>query len=173
MMAGAAWAWRDAAQLRTQYENAAAELYATRMRLAAEAIADGKLAEVRDLLTMGQPLSGEPDPRGWEWAYLANRLRGPAETILHKDQAAGLHFPPPTPSPVALSPDGQRRATITATGGLEIHDATGRLLLRLPVPGGKTLTGVQFSHDGRWLAARTTDDDLVVFDGAPGGLARE
>jgi hypothetical protein len=174
VVAGAAWAWRDADLLRARYEAAAADLYVTRVRLAAEAIIDGKMADARELLAMGQPVAGEPDPRGWEWAYLANRLRGPAETVLKEDQAVGLHFPPPAPSPAAaVSPDGRRRAVIDAAGGLEVRDEAGRLLLRLDAPGGKKLTGAQFSHDGRWLAARTTADELVVFDGAPGGLAGE
>ena len=170
--AGAAYAWRDAELFRARYEAAAADLYVVRVRLAAEAIEDGKMDDARELMDSGRPAAGDADPRGWEWGYLMNRLRGHPGTLLKPDQAHGIGEQPAR-TPSAASPDGRRRAVIDPTGGLEIRDEGGRLLLRLAVPGGKKLAGVQFSQNGQWLAARTEDDGLVVFNGLTDGYAKE
>jgi len=158
----------EIARLYQQHETAIRELYAVRIMLAGKAIAEGDLMDAQAWLAICRPETGEPDPRGWEWSYLSNRLRGPAriELRLGETDPHGFEDVKLFPSNESISPDQRRRATIDPAGRLLVHDQDGRLLLQLPPISGK-LIGLKFSKDGRWLAVRTAEEMLIVFDGLP------
>jgi hypothetical protein len=158
-----AWGWlvartelasaaSEVAQLRHDHEEMGEDLYAARPADAAEWLA-----------------VCQPEERSWEWNYLDNSLRAgsPARVELQKHEATGHGFDFPTPGrgSEAVSPDRRRRVVVGPDGRLAVHDDDGRLLIRLPVPGNVKVIGLHFSHDGRWLAARTEADTILVFDG--------
>lgn len=152
------------ARLRRDREEMGQDLYAARVTLADRAATGNRAAEASEWLAACQP-----DERGWEWNYLANSVRAgsPARVELQKHEATGHGFDFPTPGrgSEAISPDRRRRVVVGPDGGLAVHDDDGRLLIRLPVPGSVKVIGLHFSHDGRWLAARTEADTLLVYDG--------
>jgi predicted Ser/Thr protein kinase len=154
----------EVARLRHEYEETGQDLYAARVTLADRAVSAGRPAEANEWLAACQP-----DERGWEWNYLANSLRAasPARVELQKHEVTGHGFDFPTPArgSEAISPDRRRRVAVGPDGGLAVHDDDGRLLVRLPVPGTVKVVGLHFSQDGRWLAARTEADTLLVYDG--------
>ncbi|MCE9566297.1 MAG: serine/threonine protein kinase [Planctomycetes bacterium] len=156
----------EIAHLHAQHESTIRELYAVRITLAVRAIADGDFMDAEAWLALCRPADGEPDPRGWEWNYLMNRLhsRAQIELRLADTDKHGFEDVKLVPSTEAFSPDQRRRATIDVAGRLLVHDQDGRLLLQLPAVAGQMI-GLKFSKDGRWLAVRTADEKLVVFDG--------
>lgn len=176
-VAGADWAaaragWAAAAaevgRLRTQGAADRGDLYAARVTLADRALDAGRAADAAGWLAACRPAAeGDPDPRGWEWHYLSNRLRGPARIDLRVTDAAarGYDFPPPGRDAEAISPDRRRRVSVGPDGRPTVHDDDGRVLIHLGVPGAEKIVGLHFSKDGRWLAARTATDGVLVYDG--------
>ncbi|WP_439627815.1 protein kinase domain-containing protein [Gemmata sp.] len=156
------------AQLLVRHEHALRELYAARIALAVQALASGQGERAEAILGACKPAAGDADERNWEWYYLLNRVHGPAriDLKLADSQRHGFEDVHLHPTPQAVSPDGRRTARIGDDGVLELQDQDGRMLLRLP-PAGSRVIGVLFIKDGRWLAARTADETVVAFDGAP------
>jgi hypothetical protein len=50
--------------------------YMSDMNLSQKALLEGDLGRARELLRIHIPKSGSPDPRNWEWRYLASECRG-------------------------------------------------------------------------------------------------
>jgi eukaryotic-like serine/threonine-protein kinase len=69
-------------------------LYFAEMNLAQQAMTDGNLGLVRQLLANSLPKTGQPDLRGWEWRYLARLSRGDDHRRLigHTAGIAGIQF---------------------------------------------------------------------------------
>ncbi|MBA4187847.1 MAG: hypothetical protein C0467_07500 [Planctomycetaceae bacterium] len=153
-------------QMSQRHEHTTRELYATRIDLVTRALAAGNTTGAKSLLTACLPVAGDPDQRGWEWYYLSNRLLGPARIDLRLSDADRHGFDDVKlhPNTETLSADGRRRVVIDATGQLVLYDQDRRVLLHLPAAPGRAV-GVKFSKDGRWLAARTAEDAVVVYDG--------
>ncbi|MFO0824366.1 MAG: serine/threonine-protein kinase [Gemmataceae bacterium] len=157
----------ELAQLRELHESTLRELYAARIALAEDAIDENRLMDAEKWLTLCRPKGDDPDERSWEWNYLSNRLRGPAQIELRLADASRHGFEDVNliPNAEATSPDRRRRVVLGPTGRLMVYDREGRLLMQMPEVPGRTV-GVRFSKDGRWLAIRTDDDTVVAFDGA-------
>lgn len=170
-----AWGWAvartelataatEVARLRHDHEEMSQDLYAARITLADRALASNRSGDASEWLAACQP-----EERGWEWNYLTNSLHAgsPARVELQKHEATGHSFDFPTPGrgSEAISPDRRRRVVVGPEGRLAVHDDDGRLLIRLPVPGDVKVIGLHFNYDGRWLAARTEADTLLVYDG--------
>jgi len=158
----------EVAKLREQRESTLRELYAARITLAARAVSENRLADAEQSLTACVPVAGDPDVRGWEWYYLSNRLRGPAriDLKLADTDRHGFDDVKLVPNKETFTADQSRRVVIDPAGRLAVYDHEGRMLLQLPAVPGRII-GVRFSKDGRWLAARTEEDAVIVFDGAP------
>ncbi|VTU02723.1 wd40 repeat-containing protein : Serine/threonine protein kinase with WD40 repeats OS=Pedosphaera parvula (strain Ellin514) GN=Cflav_PD2890 PE=4 SV=1: Pkinase [Gemmataceae bacterium] len=158
----------EADQLRTRHEQALRELYAARIALAEQALATGQPERAEAILMTCKPAGGDADERGWEWNYLLNRVHGPArlDLKLADSQRHGFEDVHLVPVGEATSPDGRRTVRIGEDGVPVLYDRDGRALLRLPTAGSRVI-GVLFIKEGRWLAARTADETVVAFDGAP------
>ena len=64
------------------------------MNSARQALADGNIGRVRQLLARHVPDIGQPDLRGWEWRYLARQSQGEERGRLqgHSSLVTGLSF---------------------------------------------------------------------------------
>lgn len=160
----------EATRTQTAYAAVIDDLYAARIALADRAVRDGRDADAEAWLAACKPTPTAPaDLRGWDWFYLRNSLRAhaPARVMLQKHEVSsrGFDFPTPNPDAEAINPDRSRRVAVGPDGRLTVHDDDGRMLLHLPVPGHTKVVGLHFSKDGRWLAARTATDELLVYDG--------
>jgi WD40 repeat protein len=146
-------------------------LYATRTNLALAAHEAGDSVRLASLLALCTPRPGEPDRRGWEYAYL-RRLGGEARRVLHGHAREVCAL--------AYSPDGTRLAAAEWGGRIVVRDAaTGAVLRELGAPdagfiapGRRGVFGLAFRPDGALLAAAGPGHVLALWDVATGGLVR-
>ena len=130
-------------------------LYAAKMSLAGQALEQGALSRVRELL---EDTKETPD-RGFEWYYLQQQthlelktLRGHLRAVLS----------------VAFSPDGQRIVTGSRDNSAKVWDsASGKELLTLKGHGSE-VRSVAFSPDGQRIVTGSEDQMAKVWDSASG-----
>lgn len=119
-------------------------LYASRMNLAQQALAENNFGRVRELLMNYAPTNDYAAMRGFEWHHLWRLccVTTFAQPVLTRGAAT-----------VAYSPDGKRLVTSGRRQSVKILDAETGRELRLPNGDfGQAHTAV-YSHDGLWLAA--------------------
>jgi WD40 repeat protein/predicted Ser/Thr protein kinase/predicted Zn-dependent protease len=138
-------------------------LYVANVRLARQAWEEGRLEQMRQLLSEAAAgLAGDEDLRGFEWHYLW-RLTRPVEQVL-RVPTLGVRA-------VAFSPDGRQLATAGQGGVIRLWDtATGQGPRPLTGPD-LYIYGLAYSPDGRQLASagRTNTGGVVrVWDAASG-----
>jgi len=119
-----------------------AQVYASNMSLAQQALAINDLGRARRLMETSRPASGEADLRNWEWRYLHQECQSDAIGEL-------CRYPAITRS-VAYSPDG--RLLAVAGAFVEIWD----------VPNHRRTASLQ-TNDGR-LVAFSPRGDLLASD---------
>ena len=120
--AGVAWqgqrATRAAAETKIQRDVAQGRLYAAQMKLAHAAFKEGKLGGALAILRALQPLSGQPDFRGFDWRYLYRLCASSPSEVLATNEA-GFQS-------ADYSPDGRTVALGTGEGSVELFDAQSR-----------------------------------------------
>ena len=153
---GIVWQWwraerlaREEGRLRAQAEHneqaAQRSLYAADMLLADQAVLDRNLGRAVALLARHTPGPGQPDLRGWEWHYLNGLCRSDELRTL------GMHGSLVTS--VRFAPGGQALVSGDDRGTIKVwNPADGRLLRELKTAA-HSLSCLEFSPDGRWLAA--------------------
>ncbi len=151
-LSGIAWQWRRA----TQGQLAARQnLYAAHMLLAQQALEQGDLRRLMELLQEHQPQQGEQDLRGWEWRYLRQFLQGDELCTLSRDADSV--------ESVTFSPDGRLLATGGAQG-IKLWDVAVRRQLADFRQGTERCTCAAFSPAGRWLASAEAGGAVRVWD---------
>jgi len=132
------------------------QLYAAHMNLAVRDWQDSSIEHMRDLLARHTPGPGQADLRGFDW-YLLWALAHPDRQTLHFSEAV---------SSVVFSPDFSLFATGEQTD-VKLWDlATGKQLSSLKEAGLQSV--VEFSPDGKLLAATSTDNSARLWDIAAG-----
>jgi WD40 repeat protein len=119
-------------------------LYNADMLLAHQALLQRNLGRARTLLGRHAPEPARPDLRGWEWHYLNG--------LCHSDELRTIGLHRDLVTSVRFSPDGQRLVSADDMGTIKLWDATNWKLVReLKIPG-QTLTCLELSLDGKWMA---------------------
>jgi hypothetical protein len=138
-------------------------LYDADMELAAQAWEQGATRRVRDLLEAHEPKPGEEDLRGFDWRYQWRLLNRNA--LVLRGHAGGVSLG-------AVTPDG-RLVTVDGDHQLRHWDLTsGRVVRRLSLATECPLYHMALSHDGRFLAARTSSGDIRLLDTITGRVRR-
>ncbi|MFG0332099.1 MAG: protein kinase, partial [Maioricimonas sp. JB049] len=138
-----------------QAEQARRLLYASDVRMAAEASAREDITRMRELLAAHVPEAGQPDRRGFEWHYLWKQNAVSSAVIAAFDHA--LYF-------VALSSDGAWLACCGASDDVSLFDARTLQPQRTIDTGQGEVNGLAFSHDSRWLASTGDDGCVAIWD---------
>jgi WD40 repeat protein/tRNA A-37 threonylcarbamoyl transferase component Bud32 len=153
-MAGVLWQWRRAelhaqgerVHRRTAEQNAnrlRLNLYASDIRLAAEALRRGNLGLARQTLAGLAPRPGEEDLRGFEWRHFWNDCQG--------DQIATLGRHDLVVTCATFSPDGQFLATGSEDKTVKIWNVKQREPVKTLTAATGTVWSVAFTGDGRFL----------------------
>jgi len=152
-----------------QTQRAALSAYAAHIGSAQQYLKAGNLGRARELLELAsQHPAQTPDPRGWEWAFLAEQAKGETEFVLERL---------PTGCKVAVSPDGQYLAAALRYGQVHLWNLSNRTLVG--VLGDETggPTQVFFSSDSRWLSSKAVGpghtNKFLVWDVAARALQLE
>ncbi|QDU39570.1 Serine/threonine-protein kinase PknB [Maioricimonas rarisocia] len=140
---------------KSQAEEAQRLLYASDIRLAAEASSREDITRMRDLLAAHIPEAGEPDRRGFAWHYLWKQNAVSSEVLATFEHA--LYF-------VALSTDGAWLACCGASDDVSLFDARTLQRQRTIDTGQGEVNGLAFSHDSRWLASTGDDGCVALWD---------
>ncbi len=128
------------------------QLYAAQMNLAARDWQDSSIEHLRDMLALQIPQPGQIDLRGFDW-YLLWALAHPDRRTLPLSRV--VHF-------IAFSPDLKMFASGEDVDLKLWEMATGRQLSLLAETG---IRGqAEFSPDGKFLAADSTDDSIRLWD---------
>jgi eukaryotic-like serine/threonine-protein kinase len=156
---------RERDSLQGDLRSARETLYAADMVRARAAWESGRVGALERFLLRHSPArDADPDPRGFEWYYLAALTRRPGVRTWH---------PEARPLPIyslAVSPDGRALATLDAGGAVTLWDPhTGRVrrVLRDPTPAGRPGTSrplLSYSPEGRWLAVLKVDGTVTLWD---------
>ena len=107
----------------------------------------------------------------WKFALHSERIFAPDGVVKVWDASTGKELPfgelPVKSGVLAISPDGERLASL-GVGGVKILDArTGQEILTLRAPEFSGAMNLVFSQDGTRLAARNTKGQVAVWDGTP------
>jgi serine/threonine protein kinase/WD40 repeat protein len=137
-------------------------LYVADMQLAQQAWDQNNIATLEETLGRHEPKNGEPDRRGVEWYYLANKLKDDSLVLKLKGGVANC---------VRFSPDGNLIATTSHDGFLQLWDAaTGELRATMAEPQRAELNGACFSPDGKILAVASNRRRVLLYDVEQGSL---
>lgn len=135
-------------------------LYASRMNLAQQALAENNFGRVRELLMNYAPTTDYAAMRGFEWYHLWRLCCG--TTFAQPATTRGALS-------VAYSPDGKRLVTSGRRQAVKILDAETGRELRLPNGDfGQAHTAV-YSPDGLWLAAADQNGVIKLLNTLTGG----
>jgi WD40 repeat protein/serine/threonine protein kinase len=94
------------------------QIYVADLNLAQEALQNGQLARVRELLERHRPQPGMPDLRHWEWRYLWQQSASERQIVL-----PAYHRPIRS---LDISPDGRWLAWGAEDGALKVWDLRAR-----------------------------------------------
>jgi WD40 repeat protein/tRNA A-37 threonylcarbamoyl transferase component Bud32 len=153
-LAGILWQWRRAAQ----------DLYVANVYRANEALETDDEARAQSYLRGIENSSVQQGMRGWEWRYVAGRVRGDQATILDKP-AANVWS-------IAASSDGQWLAAIHGDGRVKLWDFnSGRETNSWLAHGPPADSGVDadrhalfFVHDGKTLVTVGPDKRMCSWE---------
>ena len=132
-------------------------LYASDMRLAHDALQDGKIGATRELLDRHRPTNAQPDIRGFEWFFLQDQSQS--------DELATLEPHPVQAQRAAWSPDG--RSFATAATELKVWDAD-TFRLRFTASGSNYARAIRFSDDSSHVAVAEITGSLFAYDSHTG-----
>lgn len=155
---------RDAAEKNAAIAEAHADearqlLYASDVRMAAEASFGDDLSRMRELLAYHVPNQSEADRRGFEWHYLWKR------SVIDSDVVATFDYPLYC---IALSPNGERLACCGASDDVTLFDAATLERGRTIDTNQGEVNGLAFSHDSQWLATTGDDGCVALWDAQTG-----
>ncbi|MGE4003053.1 MAG: protein kinase [Planctomycetaceae bacterium] len=134
-------------------------LYASDMKLAADAIAHEDVSRAAELLQRHTNPPGDQDLRGFEWHYF-HKLVNPASSVAI-----------PNGAPVTdleVSPDGDWLATTGAQGTVQVFDTATWKRNRSFSTSTESVNGLAWSPDGRLLAAACADGSLRAWEFSTG-----
>jgi len=144
-------------------------LYASEMRLAADAWKANDVRRMREILARHTPGPGEADHRGFEWHFL-NSQNGIQSQELHRSSKP-MHY-------IRISPDQRTIAAVGAEGQIHLFD--GQTLERTSSinAGSSELNAVEFSTDSSRLysgddAGKITEWNLATGEKVQGIQAHE
>jgi WD40 repeat protein len=142
--------------VRNEWE-ARRNLYVADMNLGQQALQDGDLARLGNLLARHRPQPGGGDLRGFEWRYLWSAYRRRSLPIVGSRGGRVLS--------VAFSPDRPLLAIGREDGSVELWDvASGRHRRQsAPAAHGGPVTGAVFSRNGRLLATGSSDGTVKLW----------
>jgi WD40 repeat protein/serine/threonine protein kinase len=153
----------EAAAREADLSTQAAELllYASNIKLAAQARQDGDWLQLQESLERQRPRLGQPDLRGFEWHWLWNQAQSERRLI---DQGHGGIYH------IQNSPDGHWLATAGVDGAVRIYDSnSGRFALAHAISSGQgEVNGVAFDRHSRHVASAGDDGSVRVWEIASG-----
>lgn len=122
-------------------------------RYMADIVAAASAMQVYNVDGASRTLQDTPEEhRNWEWKYFNNR-RDLAQNVIHVSNSA---------SEAELSADG-RRVVIVCVDGIRVWDVIeNRTLVEIPRSG--TMAHAKISRDGRFIAYRAEDREVIVHD---------
>lgn len=148
--AKSAHARAQASDARTQYL-----LYIADMRLAGRAWREGDYRSLSELLRRHVPRAGEPDRRGLEWRFLANRLA--VEPLPLDILSDDIYF-------VGLAPGGNQLASVGKDATLRWYDLSSRKLEGAIPTGQREVNGLDYFPDARRIVTAGDDGTLRVWN---------
>jgi WD40 repeat protein/serine/threonine protein kinase len=136
-------------------------LYASNIKLAAQAREEGDWLQLRESLERHQPRVGQRDLRGFEWHWLWNHVQ--SERRLVAEGHGGIYY-------IQYSPDRHWLATAGVDGAIRIYDSTSEpFALEQTISSGQgEVNGVAFDRHSRHLAAAGDDGSVRIWDIASG-----
>ncbi len=136
-------------------EKARLLLYASDMRLAAQALEEEEPGEARQILTRHFPLDGQSDIRGIEWFMLNQKTKMQGDLI--DDVGQALYH-------IVLSPDESQLATAGLDGIIRVYQTqTGKRLFEIQSLQ-KEVNGLAFFADGQRLVSSGDDGTVRIWD---------
>ncbi len=139
----------------TSEREARKNLYFADMNVAQSELVEGNVESAIALLERHRPKPGQEDLRHFEWHYLWRQTHREQFTLLADDDPKD-EVKPDALFDVAFAPSGNLLASAARDGRVRVWDlGTRRELVqwRLPQRESGGLAWVEFSPDGRWLAA--------------------
>lgn len=131
------------------------QLYSAEMSLAGNGLNEaGGVSRIEELTLDWIPAAGEKDRRCWEWYYLRSRTNLDQDQFLH---GFGIYT-------CAFSPDGKWIASGNGGGELLIRKANDLASYRAVAKHQKHIRGLDWSHDGKWVASSAPDHMVYVTD---------
>jgi WD40 repeat protein len=155
-----------AAEIRARLETANARagerlanrvIYDFNVRRAEEQYRADGLRTAQETLAQAKPAAGQPDPRGFEWFYLARLFHAyDADLPGHHSALVGVRY----------SPDGKALASACEEGDVRIWSAEGKPLAVWQCPHREWVTCIAWSADSRTLAIASRNGSVYLWDRA-------
>ena len=142
-------------QLAASTRQKAELLYEADMRLASQAVIEGDLLQVQQLLERHAPKSGEPDLRGLEWSLL--RQADVADPVMLTGHVGDVYA-------VRYSSNGKLIASAGMDGTVRIYQASRLRDPMVIVVGTAEVNGVAFSPDSLRIAVASDDGSVALFE---------
>jgi len=148
-------AFTQSRRARRETKESAHRLYASEMNLAQQALVEGNVGRVKELLNRHRPDVESWDFRGWEWRHLYDRCRS--------DELFSLRGHSNRVTVVRFFPDGEHLASASGDGTVRLWDLASHQQIAV-LRHQERVYGMDVSRDGRWIASASWDKVVKLWD---------